>query len=797
MKFSRSLSLVFLLLLAAFSVHAKDEWTRVQSKNFLLVGNASEKDIRKVATRLEQFRETFRLLFAHMNLTSPIQTNVVVFKNDAAYKNFKPKRADGSLDTEVSGFFQPGEDVNYITLSTGGEDEQTFATIFHEYVHFIVNTNFGKSEVPPWFNEGLAEYYSTFSIADDGVHVKLGFPRHSHLYLLQENRLMPLAELFKVSNYQLLQSGGHSRSIFYAESWAIVHYLIQTGKTAGMNKFLDAILKGDPPEKAFQAAFQMTYATMEAALRKYVSQNQYTYDQFTLNSKLTIAADMQSAPLDEADTNAYLGDLLYHSNRADDAEPFLLAALKLRPDSGMANITLGMVKIKQRKFAEARAALEKAIAGDPHNHIAFFRYAYLLSRESQDEFGFVQTFDQPSAVKMRNALKKAIVLNPSFTESYELLAFVDVVNNEQLDEAAQMMQSALKYQPGNQRYSLRLAEIFSRQGKLDESEAVVTKIAETADEPDVRTRAGNLLNYVKQKRAYDQQLAAYQQRNGGGPPSMETGRSPSDAELARRQSETNIRSINAALRPPGTGEQRLIGRVQKIDCRSGPVLYTIKAGGEIFTLTSKDFDALVLNAFDGVAADIQVGCSTDLASFDAVITFRPAATPRGKLRGDLVAVEFVPSNFRLMNPEEMRGETVMIYQMPDGKTPPGGHPPAPADAEARRRAMMLQAIKDTIRKPAQGQKRDIGFLDRIECTAKGSYLYLRTSTQTLRLLNTSPEALKVIYYTPDLNGLELGCTSKPIDYPAVFVYSDAPDAKAGTAGEILSLEFVPKSFVLD
>ena len=43
------------------AVSAKDEWIQVRSKNFFLIGNADEKDVRKVATKLEQFRETFRL----------------------------------------------------------------------------------------------------------------------------------------------------------------------------------------------------------------------------------------------------------------------------------------------------------------------------------------------------------------------------------------------------------------------------------------------------------------------------------------------------------------------------------------------------------------------------------------------------------------------------------------------------------------------------------------------------------------------------------------------------------------
>ena len=231
------LAALFLLLLS-LNAFAKDDWIQVRSKNFFLIGNASEKDIRKVATRLEQFRETFRLVFNKSNLTSPIQTNVVVFKSDSSYKPFKPKRADGKTDNFVAGYFMPGEDVNYITLSTEGEDADTFGTIFHEYVHFIVNTNFGKSEVPPWFNEGLAEYYQTFQIEDD-QKVKLGLPQSGHLALLQQAPMVPLEQLFRITNYQLHQTGDHSRSIFYAESWALIHYLLQSGKTEGLGKFLD------------------------------------------------------------------------------------------------------------------------------------------------------------------------------------------------------------------------------------------------------------------------------------------------------------------------------------------------------------------------------------------------------------------------------------------------------------------------------------------------------------------------------------------------------------------------------
>lgn len=77
------LFLVFLVF-SAVPTEAKDQWLQIRSKNFFLIGNASEKDVRKVAARLEQFRESFRLLFGIGNLNSAVPTTVVVFKNSGS-----------------------------------------------------------------------------------------------------------------------------------------------------------------------------------------------------------------------------------------------------------------------------------------------------------------------------------------------------------------------------------------------------------------------------------------------------------------------------------------------------------------------------------------------------------------------------------------------------------------------------------------------------------------------------------------------------------------------------------------
>jgi tetratricopeptide (TPR) repeat protein len=802
-----------LLVLVALSfttvVSAKDEWTQVRSKNFFLIGNAPEKDIRKVATRLEQFRETFRQLFAGANLQSPTPTNVIVFKSSDSYKQFKPKRSDGKIDNFVAGYFQSGQDVNYITLSTEGEDADTFRTIFHEYVHFIVNSNFGKSEVPPWFNEGLAEYYEMFAIEGDQV-VKLGLPNGDHLRLLNMTRMIPLTELFAVRNSQLSESADNSRSVFYAESWALIHYLIQTGKSADLSKFLQAVLKNTPQQQAFKQAFQEDYPQMEGDLKKYVAQGRFNFNQITFKAKLTFDADMTASPLPGPTANAYLGDLLYHVSREDDAEPYLMQALAGEPNSPMANTAMGMVRYRQRKFDEAKKFLETAVRGDQNNAFALYRYAFLLSREGRDEYGISHEFSTETIAKMRDALTRAITASPGFTESYDLLAFVDLVASENLDEAAAAMQKALKYQPGSEKYAIRLAEIYVRQDKFDEAQSIADRISKGSDDAEVLQSAAKIIRSIQEMKEYRERVAEFERRRKEGSVAATLGPKTDPAmtreEIERAKADLSLRAMNNGLRIPQPGETHVLGHVQKIDCRKRPLVFTVSSADGTFTVTSRDFESLTLKTFVADADRIQVGCDASVGAFNAVVTYHAkSAAPKDQPRGEIVAIEFVPDDFRMMTEAELAQQTPpRLVRIEDvdatgAALPPGAQRQEPTQEEANTEhgdAIRRQLVA-SLKQAGEGEKRDIGYLQKIECSSKGIYFIMRTSAGDLRLLNLSPETLAIRIFTPDLDGVQFGCALKPLEYPAVFVYKATPDPKAKTQGTILSLDFVPKSFTLD
>src|SRR5947209_8788571 len=96
---ARTLLTLILVSGLASAALARDKWVQVRSKNFLLIGNASEKDIRDVAEHLEHFRSALGRLLNTPDLSSPIATNVIVFKDDASYAPYKPLKQDGKIDS--------------------------------------------------------------------------------------------------------------------------------------------------------------------------------------------------------------------------------------------------------------------------------------------------------------------------------------------------------------------------------------------------------------------------------------------------------------------------------------------------------------------------------------------------------------------------------------------------------------------------------------------------------------------------------------------------------------------------
>ena len=620
-------------------VSAKDSWTSVRSKNFLLLGNASEKEIRQVGVRLEQFREVFSQLFTTMKINSPVPTTVIVFKNDSSYKPFK-------LSANNAGYFQPGPDVNYIALNieTNSRSEQDpFYIIFHEYTHLLVNNTSGN--VPTWFNEGLAEYYSTFSITDD-QKVVMGKPIANHVYLLRQNKMLPLRTLFQVDHKSPYYNERDKQSIFYAESWALMHYLILGNdgqRMTQLGKFVDLLNTGVPMEKAFQQAFSITFESMEKELKAYIQRDRYPIVNGHFENKLGYDATMQSAPITEAETQAYLGDLLLHSNRTD-AETYLQKALALDPDLAMANASLGMLRVRQGKAGEARKSLERAVAANSQNYLTHYYYAYALSREGSHDLGMVMGFAPETAAKMRSELNLAIKLRPDFPESYSLLAFVNLVTNTELDESLEMLKRALAASPGRNDLVFMMAQIYMRQEDFKAAHQLIDKLLGNNNDADTRHQAQALLAQLV---SVEKQLAdagAVREEQAADQRDRPRLREYSDTEPVEKYDPAAV--LRESLRKPAAGETQTQGTLARIDCDNKSITFSVRIDGRLLKLKTDSFTHVELTSFSQDAGG-EITCGPRKPENSVVVCYLPTTSAGAKTDGVIKSLEFVPPDFKL------------------------------------------------------------------------------------------------------------------------------------------------------
>ncbi|HKO98973.1 MAG TPA: tetratricopeptide repeat protein [Pyrinomonadaceae bacterium] len=623
-------TILCLFLLAPAEVWARDNWVSVRSKNFFLVGNASEKEIRRVASQLEQFREVFSRSFDRANLSSPAPTTVVVFKDDKSYAPFK-------TGENTAGYFQAGPDVNYITMTTEGRGERdTFGVIFHEYTHQLISNT--TRNAPTWFSEGLAEYYSTVTVSDNQKFV-LGKPIDSYVYWLRQSRLLPLKTLFAVDHDSPYYNESDKQGVFYAQSWALMHYLMlgNGGKRANqIGKFLDAVTDNVETEIAFKQAFQVSFAQMESELYDYIRKGRYQMVSGHFAQKIDFDRELVTAPMTDAEAYAYRGDLLLHSNRPD-AEVYLKKAIELDPNLAMAHAALGMFRVREGKIAEARASLERAVDANTQNYLIHYYYAFALSRADSSTRDFITGVSQEDANRMRVHLNKAIELRPDFLDSYGLLAYVNLVSRSNLDESERVLKRIIAASPTRGDMVFMLAQIHVAKDDYQTAGDLLQKLIKTNSDPEVKQRAQSLLEVaenLKSRRSLKESFLSN---------AVDTGVDGGQDEVSMDVDPSSV--LRAALRKPSAGEAQVQGILTRIDCDSKGIIFIVQLPEGMFRLTTNSFRQVYLRSFSSDSGR-EITCGARPQENNVVVIYVPGGPP-SNTKGVAKSIEFVPKDFKL------------------------------------------------------------------------------------------------------------------------------------------------------
>src|SRR5262245_33884008 len=491
-----ALALVLVLLIACANASAADgRWTIVRGQTMTVVGDQPAETLRDIAVRLERFRIGVSGLIPNAGRPLPVPTVVFAFGTRKALQPFLPLAKSGR-PASLGGYFHRDADVNYIALSLEGFDE-SLPVVFHEYTHLLVRN--AVRAVPAWLNEGLAEYYSTFAMSADGTKADAGRPIPSHVQLLRE-RYMRIADLIAVDSGSQLYDEGARRSIFYAESWALTHYLmieVPDGPVQ-INHYAADIARGRRPADAFFDAFGATPDKFDEQLRRYLDHPMFRWRGFTFQDRVQVAVDDRGRVLSPGEADAWLGDLQRRVRRPREAAARIEAAVRLDDGAAVTHLALGLLRIEQGRIGEAWPALERAVAIAPADFMAQYAYGASLLREVVQVDG--QLADATALARSQEALKAATTINPFASEAWSWLAYAFMLEDDRLPDAEEAIDHAIDLAPGRLEYRLRWADISILRGHLAEARKLLSELAALATDRTVAEGAQRRLEALARSR---------------------------------------------------------------------------------------------------------------------------------------------------------------------------------------------------------------------------------------------------------------------------------------------------------
>jgi len=371
MSFVRLIILsIVLIIVTPFSVSAA--WVEAKSENFVFVGNVSETKAHKIVSELEEYR---LVLLQIMGLEGQAETIPV--------KIYAAKSARSIEDiTGNPGLSSPAHQIAY-----------------HELTHHIVST-YSNKIFPRWYNEGYAEYLSTFEVKPNGT-VHLGLPSQIRGSALANIKWFSMDDLLKSVRFYPYKNDNRrttakSRAIFYAQSWLAVHFISSTkGYPEKMRAYLKGLNSHDIPPDLFEKSFGMSPESFGELLKKYFKKNSYNY--LTMNfeegfdipeivsRKLTKGeAEFQEAGGPVEQVSASKAQIATEAGEHENALADINKALEIDPNDSRILQIAGLVHLNmyadnatsqtEATLKKSRVFFKKSMRANPQNMMAHYNY---------------------------------------------------------------------------------------------------------------------------------------------------------------------------------------------------------------------------------------------------------------------------------------------------------------------------------------------------------------------------------------------------------------------------------------
>lgn len=467
----RPIAIGLLLLALNFPICAainppadREKWIVIDAGDLHVFSNAGERETTEIATNLVRMREAIGRI-TQLKVRSAVPTNVYVFRNSSSFAPYRDAALGRKAD--ISGLFLGNEQVNFILLDAdapGGIDR----VVFHELTHYFVKNTLAG--LPLWFNEGIAEYYSTFSAHNDSVD--LGIPVKDHVLWLRDQPLIPLAQLFAMDTNDKDYNEGTRQGVFYAESWALMHYLLAGNpqRHDQLPKFLGLLNEKQPVDQAFHTAFNASFDDMERELKGYVNRRTFQYRRYAV-ADLAIPQVPAPRPMDHADVLYRLGDLLTRGTDgrgSADAERFLKSAISENAEHAGAYATLGLLHDLDGRAAEASVEYERAVKFGSSDPDVYLYYGVTVFRNVNNAARGTKA--PPELLHARKLFEKAAELAPQSARAYAGIGATYVIDDGDPAPGIAALEKSMSIAAGQDDVAYNLVQLYARAGRRDDAQ---------------------------------------------------------------------------------------------------------------------------------------------------------------------------------------------------------------------------------------------------------------------------------------------------------------------------------------
>jgi tetratricopeptide (TPR) repeat protein len=443
---------VQLTLFLAFSFQAgASQWFVASSAHFEVYSDGGADGAAETLLRFEQLRAVVdqnQLVGAKSIAKKRPPIRVIAFDSESEYAAYKPKPS-------AEAYFTAAEDRDYIVLKV----QDSFGIAAHEYAHFVLHSK--SLKLPPWLSEGIAEMFSTLTIAGD--RCTFGGPLPARVYVLRHQKWLPFGDLFRADS-----------GLFYAESWAITDMLFAHPAYAGRFPELIAALsvEGADSRVVIEKLYGKDPAAVVQDAKEWIGGGRSSTRSLAFSVPDTF--ETRSKPLSDRDSRTMVADLLLANGKYTRAQESYEALLKSSPNDPDILGALGITLLRENQRMQAAANFRKAL--DNHLNNASVCYRYALLEDDEEE----------------RALQCAISAEPGFEDARYKLALLENNQGKYAEAVANLRAMKTPSGPRAFAYWTAMASALTDLDRRPEAQAAADEALRCASSTEEQARARQL-----------------------------------------------------------------------------------------------------------------------------------------------------------------------------------------------------------------------------------------------------------------------------------------------------------------